>query len=428
MSLQQRLFSLKGTILISFLVKLLIFLIGVAIIGLDTSRTSLPACGVSSGTLPPTFVAPLGDLEGYTDFRDLYLRCLVTPFLHGQYAYTLPIVYNYPPLFLYALSLFGKVNVAWFPAIPIVAFDALTAIPVYLIAKEFIFKRNSQKLAFAVTLAFIANPINLFYDDLMWLNPGPATFFLVLSVYLFLKDKFLFSSIALAVSTGFKQTSVLVFPILIIAMWKIRGFSREILYLIGAYFGLLVIISLPYIYANPQQYFWSLQLPILGNPPGTSPSYQTTFQYDLGQPVRITTFLGLIRIVNLQSATVYSYQILNYVFIACYVALALYFLTTKERPSAQDILVYLLAAFLLFDALFGRGIYKYYFAGITPFALVFFTMRRNAIIFSAFSIALLFIPRIVDPWMAVLLLTLLPSLMIRKEESGIDRLNTTVSG
>ena len=88
----------------------------------------------------------------------------------------------------------------------------------------------------------------------MWLNPGPATFFLVLSVYLFLKGHYVESSIALAVSTGFKQTSVLVFPILIIAVWKIRGFSKDLAYFVLAYCGLLFMISLPYIYQNPQQY------------------------------------------------------------------------------------------------------------------------------------------------------------------------------
>ena len=88
----------------------------------------------------------------------------MTPFLNGAHAYNLPIVYNYPPLFLYTLSIFAHLlNYIWSPAIPLVAFDALTALPVYLIAKEFLFK-GKAKLAFVITLIWIANPINLFYN------------------------------------------------------------------------------------------------------------------------------------------------------------------------------------------------------------------------------------------------------------------------
>jgi len=425
-------YSLKGTVLTSFLIKFLIFLLGVVIIGFATTRTSLPVCGSSSGVLPPVYSAPYGDLEGYTDYRDLYLRCLVSPFLNGRSAYNLPIVYNYPPLFLYTLSLFAKLsNLIWSPALPIVAFDALTAIPVYLIAKEFLFKNSgdrASKLAFAVTLAFIANPINLFYNDLMWLNPGPSTFFLVLAVYLLLRGRLFESLLSLAVSTGFKQTSILALPIFIVAAWKSKGgISKSLICSILAYFGVLVVVSLPYLYQNPQQYFWSLQLPILGSPKNTGPLYPTTFVYNLSQPVRLTTFLGLIKVVNLQGFAGASYPVLNYVFIAFYVALVLYFaFIMKSKPSANQFLVFLLGTFLLFDALFGRGIYKYYFAGITPLALPFFKTKRNAVIFGVFSVVLILIPRIVDPWMAVLLFTFLPSLALEEEDYS-ERLPSTNS-
>ena len=87
----------------------------------------------------------------------------------------------------------------------------------------------------------------------------------------------------------------------------------------------------------------------------------------------------------------------------------------KRKPTAQVLLVYLLGALLMFNSFFGRGIYKYYFAGITPFALPFFTSKRNTIVFEAFSVILLLIPRIVNPWMGVLLITLLPSLVAERD-------------
>jgi hypothetical protein len=177
---ERLLFSLRSVLSLSLAAKFALFFLGVAIIGFASTRADLSSCSGGSGF--PFYSSPLPDLEAYTDFRDLYLKCLVNPFLLGSPAYNLPIVYNYPPLFLYTLAVFGLANFAWSPAIPLVLFDALTVLPLYLIAKEFLFSGNN-KAAFAVSLIWIVNPINLFYDDFIWLNPGPTTFFLVLGTF-----------------------------------------------------------------------------------------------------------------------------------------------------------------------------------------------------------------------------------------------------
>ncbi|HYB05012.1 MAG TPA: hypothetical protein VED17_11160, partial [Nitrososphaerales archaeon] len=72
---------------------------------------------------------------------------------------------------------------------------------------------------------------------------------------------------------------------------------------------------------------------------------------------------------------------------------------------------------LLFLALFGRGDYKYYFAGVTPLAIPLFQSKKRAAIFAAFSAALILLPREVTPWMAVLLLTAVPQLVSSYEEA-----------
>ncbi|MHB8702425.1 MAG: hypothetical protein ACYC7D_15590 [Nitrososphaerales archaeon] len=407
-------FTLNRTVIISLAVKFAVFIIGIAIIGIFSTRTELAACGSTVSGGPSMYYSPYADLEAYTDYRDLYLRCLVTPFLNGSQAYSLPIVYNYPPLFLYVLSAFAIINLIWVPAIPLVLLDALTVIPIYLIVKNYLSKGNS-KLAFAVCLAWVVNPLNLFYNDLMWLNPGPTTFFLITSVYFLLRGNYVFSSILLAISTGFKQTSVLLFPIFILFSLKFKGFTKELMYYILIYAGLLFLISLPYIYLNPQQYLWALQLPILGNPPGTGSGTPTAFVYDLSQPVRLTTFLGLIKFIDLKGLAVASYSFLNYAVIAAYAGIIVYMLVTRRKPTANDLLIYCLAALLVFDSFFGRGVYKYYFAALTPLAIPFLSSRRGLIIFQIFSVALILLPRVVSPWMAVLLITFLPSLMYRDQ-------------
>lgn len=461
---ERGLFSLKSSLTVSLVAKFALFLVGVVIVGLTSTRGELSSCSGSTSGFP-FFVSPWQYLEAYTDYRDLYLRCLVNPFLSGSGAYNLPIVYNYPPLFLYTLSLFALEPLAWFPAVSLVLFDALTVVPIYLIAKEFLFSGNA-KYAFAASLIWVFNPLNMFYNDLLWLNPGPTTFFLVLGIYLFLRQKWLYSSIVLAVSTGFKQTAVIVFPLLILFMLKTVGFTRKTIAFITLYISSLFLISSPYVFQIPRSYFWSLQLPIFGNPPGVGSSYPSTFSYDLSQPTRLTTFFGLVKYVNLQSFALESYHYLNYIFIIGYLALILqvavglgnlprlieYYarqaillfkyiasrilartdlpplssmLRSIQRPNLSatvpldgaNSLLYCFTALLLFFTFFGRGVYKYYFAGLTPFALPIFSTKKGAILFETFSIILLFIPREVTPWMALLLITLAPNFLSRPKQS-----------
>ncbi|HKW05089.1 MAG TPA: hypothetical protein VJN71_07320, partial [Nitrososphaerales archaeon] len=367
-------YGLGRALIYTLVFKAAIFAIGVLLIGVLATRTGL-ASNSSSG-YQVFGLDQWPHVEAYTDFRDLYMKDLVAPFLQGHDAYQLgTIVYNYPPLFLYLLSFFAQVNIVWFPAIPLVAFDILTTIPVYLIAKQFLFKGNS-KMAFAVAIIWAVNPINLFYNDLMWLNPGPTTFFLMTGIYYFLKRDWYFSAFMLAVSTGFKQITVLAVPVLLILLWNgtapkkitesrvrregggknevagdpgensssihspLSNFGtgirsalvragqeiwfglillRPVLLYLATFVGFLFIISLPYIITEPQNYFYSLQLPIFGYPPGTSAGYPSTFSYDLSQPTRITTFLGLLNFTNLQSVAVTSYQLLDYAFAFAYV-------------------------------------------------------------------------------------------------------------
>lgn len=440
---ERGLFSLRFSLTVSLAAKFAIFLIGVAIVGLTSTRGDLSSCSGSS-TGFPFFVSPWQYLEAYTDYRDLYLKCLVNPFISGSGAYNLPIVYNYPPLFLYTLSAFALGSIAWLAAIPLVLFDALTVVPLYLISKEFLSSGNS-KFAFATSLIWIFNPINLFYDDLLWLNPGPTSFFLALGIYFLLKQKWMYSSIVLAISTGFKQTALILFPLFLVIMWKTIGFTRKTIAFIALYASSLVIISSPYVFEIPQSYFWSLQLPIFGNPPGTGSSYPTTFSYDLSQPTRLTTFFGLVKFTNLQGFALASYHYLDYIFIIGYVLLLLQMglglrnlpllarnfanitlnrvlkrhdstellkITSNlhlPRLTMSGSLTYFLVALLLFFTFFGRGVYKYYFAGLTPLALPLFSSKRGAIMFEAFTILLMFIPREVTPWMSLLLITLVPN-------------------
>jgi hypothetical protein len=429
-------FSLSRATLLTALIKCSIFVIGLSIIGFFETITSLPSCHSTSSSLPPVFQFQLWlHIEAYTDYRDLYLRCLVSPYLSGfgtgplhlgdPYHLNNAIVYNYPPLFIYLIAGFAASwNNIWYPAVPLVLFDILTVIPLYLIAKEFVFAGN-EKMAFAVSMIWATNPLNLFYNDLMWLNTAPTTFFLVLGIYFFLKKNWLFSSLALAVSTGLKQISVVLFPVFLIFLASATGFSKKLILYAVSYVALLILISTPYIFTEPQNYFWSLNFPILGLPPGASNS-PPSFSSSLGDPVRITTFIGFIS-SNLGGFVSTSYQYLDYVLLGAFVAFLAYLVIValtrhgrgQESFSSNEILVYCFVAFLIFFALFGRGMYKYYFASVTPLAIPLFKSKFGAVVFEVLSLVILLAPREVTPWMAILMLTLAPKML---DESGVPKL------
>jgi hypothetical protein len=451
-------FGLTHATLLTVILKGTFFVIGILIIGVFEPRTIIITCGSNSN--PPVDVYQFQQwphIEAYTDYRDLYLPCLVGPFLQGTPLYHLSIVYNYPPLFLYLIAGFAVLaNIVWLPAFPLVLLDILTVIPIYLIAREFVFIGNSR-LAFVLAIFWAANPINLFYNDLMWLNTAPTTFFLILAIYLFLKQKWFLSSLALAVSTGFKQISVILFPVLLIFLWRATGLSKKMLIYTTTYVVSLVLISTPYIFNDSQNYFYSLNFPIFGYPPGAS-NNPPQFSTALSEPVRITTFLGTLS--NTMAGLVSkSYQELNYVFAASFGVFLIFlvikstysdtrfqvqdelgqscnknerfwkrlskapnlivdrfsqslkYLRVKRDFSSNELLVYCLVAFLIFLALFGRGAYKYYFASITPLGIPLFRFKFGAAIFEVISIVLFLVPREATPWMAVLLLTFVPSML-----------------
>ena len=444
--LDMRKYGLFHTTLAATVIKGSVFVIGILIIGVLEPRTILNAC---PSLAPPVAIyqfAPWSHVEAYTDYRDIYLPCLVASFLKGANLYHLyGVTYNYPPLFLYLISGFAYVaNLIWLPAFPLVLFDVLTTIPVYLIARDFLFQRNAR-LAFIVSLVWAANPINLFYNDLMWLNTAPATFFLVLAIYLLLKQQWSLSSLALAVSTGFKQISVIFFPVLLIFLFKSVGFSKKLIAYVSIYILSLVMISTPYIFTEAQYYFWSLDFPILGIPV-SAPNVQPLFSTSFSDPVRITTFLGYLS-SSYGLFVTESYLYLNYFLIGSIIIVFIFLAIEPVRSfsrysqwhvktnllrsehggsiesqnpfynsivrlsnmvSPERVLGFCLAIFLIFLTLYGGGVYKYYFAGITPLVIPVFKKKSGLVIFEALSIFLIFVPREISPWVAFVFLLLLP--------------------
>lgn len=327
----------------------------------------------------------LADLEGYQDFRLAYVP-LVSNFTAGKMPYR-DFHYAYPPLFLYLLTPFALVQLPpWTMALPLFAFDVASVILVYLIAC----KLMTHGEAFIASLAFAMAPINLWYNDFLWLNPPPMTFFILLAIYAFLSEKYGTSFVCLAIATLFKQIAFSLYPIFLVALLN-RSDRRAVIKNALLYGVICFLGSLPYIVTIPRYYLWLLGVPGIGS--GWSP---VKFTYYFGSPTSLAIVFG-------EDAYDPAKPLLWVALILSFVFLSWRIYKTKIVDGIGFV-ASVLNALLLFHIFFPRGIYKYYYASITPFHAMFIRNRRAILLFLGLNLLLLIIPRYLTPWFVVLVL------------------------
>ena len=390
--------SLSILLVVSIIGKFLFFMLSIESIRTDFSLPISEAWKDYAYAYVPTVQA---FKEGYLPYRD---------FFHA-----------YPPLFLYALTLFSFLPYFWSMALPLVISDALTVVPVYLIGKRLL----SERYAFIASLLFALAPINLFYVDYVWLNPPMATLFLMVSVYFLLAGRYDFSAFTLAISVGFKQTSLLALPIVLLFLAK--RLSRK---MASRYFLIVASVcfafSIPYIFVEPRLYLYSIfRVPIaswgelpenyfqLGftNPPGSTTIDTATLDwYELKWmkyvPLNAPSSLLLPIFIFLLPETASDIYlkadiVLKIVLLIAY-GLLLYKTYKKEQFEKKALIKYLLYSLLVLFTF--NPVYKYYAAGITPFLSLLVKKRRDIVAFEFFNFVLLAIPRLLTSYLLLLLL------------------------
>ena len=330
--------------------------------------------------------------------------------------------FAYPPLFLYALSAFVGLGGAWAPALPSVLADAATVVPVYLIARRFM----SQRGAFLASAVFALAPLNLFYADYVWLNPPLTTLFLLVSLYLLLDGRYDLSAVALALSIGFKQTALIVAPVLLLAVW--RKTSRKVaLRYLSLLAAACVVFSIPYIFVAPGPYLFSIfRLPLdsLGGlpsnyyqlgviPPASNISTINTAAFSgytltwanitgIASPVSLSlpVFVFLLP-VSIGELYPTSNLLLTVLLVAGYIVL-LYRVFRGGNMDDGTLLRSVAYSLLLFFALY--PLYKYYLVGVTPLLALLVRRNRDLAAFVGFNVALIVIPRIVASYLPLLAL------------------------
>jgi len=353
----------------------------------------------------------------WKDYTYAYIPT-VQAFTSGNLPYK-GFFHAYPPLFLYTLTIFSILPYFWSMALPLVISDALTVVPVYLIGKRL----SSEHKAFLASLLFALAPINLFYVDYVWLNPPLTTLFLLISVYYLLEGRCDMSAITLALSIGFKQTSLLALPVVLFFVAK-RLSRKHILRYFLIVASVCFAFSIPYIFLEPRLYLFSIfRVPIgawgdlpknyfqLGftNPPGFGTMDTATLDwYQLKwvkhAPLNALASLSLpIFIFLLPETASDTYFIADHTLkILLLTAYGTLLYKTHRKEQIQDKALIKCVLYSLLILFTFNPVYKYYVAGITPFLALLGQKRRDFIAFEAFNVALLAIPRLLTSYLLLL--------------------------
>lgn len=346
-----------------------------------------------------TFSLP--NAENWQDFSLAYVPD-VNAFKSGLLPYK-DFYFPYPPLFLYALTLFSYLPEApWSLALPLVVADALTVVPVYLIAREFVDEKYSR----IISILFVLAPTCLYYVDYLFLNPSLTTLFLMLSIYFLIKKRYDFSAIALALSIGFKQTALVAVPVFLFVMWRRKGTIPTLRYL-ALIATISFAISLPFIIVSPSLYLAT----ILHAPQGfwsqVPPSYffisSPPYSFEANGPVTlfIPIFMFLLPKGDLQAYANPAGFFLSVIFIGVY-ALFLYKTAKNTDITERNSLRYVLYALLILFTFFTS--YKYYIAGAIPLFALIVRSKKDALGFIAFNLVLMFVPRYLSSWILLIVL------------------------
>ena len=361
-----------------------------------------------------------GGIPSVEDFRDYYYAYVpsVSAFLSGRTLYR-DFYYAYPPLFIYVLSLFYMLGPWWSAALPLVLADVLTVIPVYLIAN----KLYDENRALMAAVAFAICPVNLFYVDYLWLNPSLTTLFLMISVYLFLINKTNLSALSLAVSTGFKQTSLLAAPIMVVDLLRTRK-RREAAVFSLIYLVSFLLISMPYIVMEPNRYLWCLRVPFTD--PGTLPEDYMTIGFAT-QPSTVPAFnastlsplnqkwynivgglnspttlhLAILILAPFEVSSDF-YRTCSSVLLALFglgYLVLLFWLYRKRGQDGVALVESLSVSQLFFFAMY--GLYKYYVAGVTPLLAPLIGNGFELVVFVTFGLILVLVPRLLAPYLVL---------------------------
>ncbi|NHK31408.1 MAG: hypothetical protein FK730_08660 [Asgard group archaeon] len=325
---------------------------------------------------------PLGyPIVGFNDFS-YYYRSWVSAWYNDQWNPYIWVgeefirdsplyLYSYTPFFLYVLALFYRpsFHVLWL-AFPLIASDAACASVVYLILRKTVKGTKSISISFFAGMFIALAPINLLYNGVYFLNPGPVSLFTLLAIYFVIDKKWWQCFFWLAIATLTKQNALfLTYPLFMMMLGsKIsrksikRAFSESIM---NALFFVIIFLlgSMPWIIISPKYYIYHLAIP------GKYLSLSTIVEDPGARCIPFSVALQSIGIkgwiLDIVAFGVNSMFLL--IFSATIISILLLWRAYTNKLTKNGVLE-LITLYLILSHLFlPRGVFKFYTAYFIPF-------------------------------------------------------------
>ena len=328
-------------------------------------------------------------IESYNDashYYEPYLQAFRfenwNPYSGGSYPKDPLNGYAYGPLFIYSIyfisifvSLFNPgmerellitESIKWSH----IVFDALTVALLYIVItqlKSFQKRRDINKHAIGILagIGLTFMPMNLIYVDSRFLNIPQMTFFTLLALILFLKEKYRISALFLTIAWLSKQMTLFIVPIWFLIIWKKKSLKTALVDFVVPFLIATFLFSLPWLVLTPESYTRR----VLG--PGRALSTADLSPMYNGVTVSLAHSFKYLEIDFLSKfyLTLNKYQIPFFLFYII-AALIAYFNGKKIGENETYFCVFTTWLILLTHVFIARGVYKYYGAFFSPFLLL----------------------------------------------------------
>jgi hypothetical protein len=328
------------------------------------------------------------EMGGYVDFNYYYTNWIYGWYESNWYPYTdwqlaidpggAEYMYSYPPIFLYFLVLMwrpGMTNL-WM-AMPMIIADAACAGMVYLIIKEIMNKKDDNPIALVAGLVMSLSPINIIYDGVFWLNPGPVTLFTLVSFYFLTKKKWRQTFFWLALATMTKQNALFftypVFMFMLGERVQKEGLKRGLLNSVmnAIYYVLICLLcSIPWIFISPKFYGVHLLFPgqlLRLDSTIIPPIINNTIQFSYA--LQIFGLKGFLLDFVAFGINSMLFMIIG----AGFIAIPMFWRSYKRNLDNTEFFEWISIYTIITHIFMPRGVYKFYSAYYMPIILIAIT-------------------------------------------------------
>ncbi len=289
--------------------------------------------------------------------------------------------YVYGPIYIYGLwfiSLFVgvfnpsisqeiliKESVKW----TAITFEALTIVMLYVMIIELkMFKeRRTAKHVFGTigAIALIFAPMNLLYVDAYYLNIPQMLFFTMLSIYLFMKEKYIFSACVLTLAWFSKQMPLFLLIPLFFLLVRKENVTFALRKFMFPFIGSSFLFSIPWIFMTPHLYI----IRIIG---AGRPLWYLTLGHE-GIQHGVTLAHSFLHLGIKPLAYFYFYinfPMLPFIFFYFLSILIAHFNAEKINTDETYFILLITWIIILTHAFISRGLFKYYGAFFSPFLIL----------------------------------------------------------